>query len=153
MFDFCGNTSSTRAGAWSRHVFSLIFHTTQQFHAFSISPGTSPIDASGATNIKNIIIVPQCESTLHLAVYLCCNLGIDNFILCALGQKYFFLSAFRSYADLLAYCAPPPLIVKIFNCWTPYSPLTCPREKLEVWWFSFFEMAAPRLNSVAQNVT
>ena len=102
---------------WCRHVFSLIFHTTQQSHAFSISPGTSPIAASGATNVKNVIIVRQCESTLHLAMYLCRNLGIDNFILCVLGQKYFFLSAFGSYADLLAYCAPPPLlIVEIFNC-------------------------------------
>ena len=52
MFDFCGNTSSTRAGALSRHVFSLIFPTTQQSHSFSMSPGTSPIAASGATNVK-----------------------------------------------------------------------------------------------------
>jgi hypothetical protein len=53
MFDFHGNTSSTRAGAWSWHVFSLIFPTTQQSHAFSMSPGTSPIAASGATNVEN----------------------------------------------------------------------------------------------------
>ena len=55
MFDFRGNTSSNRAGAWSRHEFALIFPTTQQSSAFSMSPRTSPIAASGATNVKNVI--------------------------------------------------------------------------------------------------
>ena len=52
MFDFRGNTSSNRAGAWSHHEFALIFPTTQQSSAFSMSPRTSPIAASGATNVK-----------------------------------------------------------------------------------------------------
>ena len=30
MFDFCGNISSNRAGAWSRHAIAMIFRTTQQ---------------------------------------------------------------------------------------------------------------------------
>ena len=55
MFDFRGNTSSNRAGAWSLHEFALIFPTTQQFSLFSMSPRTSPIAASGATNVKNVI--------------------------------------------------------------------------------------------------
>ena len=55
MFDFCGNTGSNRAGAWSRHEFALIFPTTQQSNAFSMSPHTRPIAASGATNVKNVI--------------------------------------------------------------------------------------------------
>ena len=53
MLDFRGNTSSNRAGAWSRHEFALIFPTTQQSSAFSKSPRTSSIAASGATNVKN----------------------------------------------------------------------------------------------------
>ena len=52
-----------------RHVISLKFPTTQQSHAFFTSPRTSPIAASGATNVKNVIrIVRQCKSTLHLTV-------------------------------------------------------------------------------------
>ena len=69
IVDFCGNTSSNRAGAWSRHEFALIFPTTQQSSAFSMSPRTSPISASGATNIKNVIsFVRQCKSTPYLIV-------------------------------------------------------------------------------------
>ena len=70
MFDFRGNTSSNRAGAWSLHEFALIFPTTQQFNAFSMSPRTSPIAASGATNVKNVIrFVRQCKSILYLIVH------------------------------------------------------------------------------------
>ena len=69
MFNFCGNTSSNRAGAWSHHVFSLIFPTTHQFHSFSMVPRTSPITASGATNVKNVIrFARQCKFTFHITV-------------------------------------------------------------------------------------
>ena len=69
MFDFRDNTSSNRAGAWSHHEFALIFPTTQQSSAFSMSPHTSPIAASGATNVKNVIrFFRQCKSTLYLLV-------------------------------------------------------------------------------------
>ena len=68
-FIFLGHTSSNRTGVWSRHVFALIFPPTQQSHAFSISLRTSPIAASGATNVKNDIrFVRQCKSTLYLIV-------------------------------------------------------------------------------------
>ena len=54
IVDFCGNTSSNRAGAWSHHAFVQLFPITQQSHAFFKPPYTSPIAASGATNIKNV---------------------------------------------------------------------------------------------------
>ena len=69
MFDFCGNTSSNRAGAWSLHEFALKFPTTQLSSAFSMSPHASPFAASGATNFKNVIrFFRQCKSTLYLLV-------------------------------------------------------------------------------------
>ena len=69
MFDFRGNTSSNRAGAWSLHEFALIFSTTQLSSAFSMSPRTSPFAASGATNVKNVIgFFRQCKSSLYLLV-------------------------------------------------------------------------------------
>ena len=69
MFDFCGNTSSNRAGAWSLHEFALIFPTKQQSNEFSMSSRTSPIAASGAINVKNVIrFFRQCKSTLYLIV-------------------------------------------------------------------------------------
>ena len=55
IVDFCGNTSSNRAGAWSHHAFVELFPITQQYHAFSKSPGTIPIANSGATGTKNVI--------------------------------------------------------------------------------------------------
>ena len=69
IVDFCGNTSSNRAGAWSHHAFVQLFPITQQYHALSKHPRTSPIVASGATNIKNVIsFVRQCKSTPYLIV-------------------------------------------------------------------------------------
>ena len=69
MFDFCGNTSSNRAGAWSDNELALIFLTTQQSISFSMSARKSPIAASGATNVKNVIrFFRQCTFTLYLIV-------------------------------------------------------------------------------------
>ena len=65
MFDFQGNTSSNKAGAWSLHEFALILPITEQSNAFSMSPDTSPIADSGATNVKNVIrFFSQCKFTL-----------------------------------------------------------------------------------------
>ena len=67
MFDFHGNTSSNRTGAWSRHAFVQLFTITQQSHAFSKPPCTSPINASKVTNVNNVIrFVRQCKSSLYL---------------------------------------------------------------------------------------
>ena len=67
IFYFCGNTSSNRAGAWSHQEFALIFPTTQQSSSFSMSWRTSPIAASDATNVKNVIrFFRQCKLTLYL---------------------------------------------------------------------------------------
>ena len=62
ILDICGTTSSNRAGAWSRHEFALIFPTTQQSSAFSMSPRTSPLAASGATNVKNVVRFSASEN-------------------------------------------------------------------------------------------
>ena len=66
-FDFCGNTGSNGTGAWSHHACVKLFPITQQCHAFSKRPCTSPINASGAKNVHNVIrFVRQCISTLYL---------------------------------------------------------------------------------------
>ena len=76
MFDFHGNTSSNRTGAWSHHAFVKLFPLKQQSNEFSKPPCTSPINASGAKNVNNVIrFVHQCKSTLylHLIPLICCS--------------------------------------------------------------------------------
>ena len=69
ILDFCGNTSSNRAGAWSRPAFVQLFPITQQPQAFSKPPRTSPFAISGTTIIKNVIrFIRQCKSTPYLTV-------------------------------------------------------------------------------------
>ena len=53
----------------SHDAFVQLFPITQQSHAFSKPSRKSPIAASNATNIKNVIIfVCQCKSTTNLIV-------------------------------------------------------------------------------------
>ena len=76
MFDCCGNTSSNWTGAWSCHTLVQLFLIIQQYHAFSKPPCTSPINASVAKNVNNIIrSVRHCKSTIYLIIQTMSNVA------------------------------------------------------------------------------
>ena len=133
MFNFCGITSSNRAGAWSRHIFSLIIPTTQQPHAFSLSSHTNPIAASGATNVKKVIqFVCQCKSTLHFTVR-----NVSHLVPVKHVQPP------QATAPVTSSSRTDTERSTLYLLWTSptaehLTPLwPVPRETLEVWWFSF----------------
>ena len=132
MFDFCGNTSSNRTGAWSRHALVKLFPLTQQSHAFSKPPCTSPIKASGAKNVNNVIrFVRKYKSTLflHLVPVICCS-SLD---LPPRGTIYWLLNFHTEKHSNIS--EPPPhentqLILHLLNYGTPYSPMTCLKRNI-----------------------
>ena len=132
MFDFCGNNSSNSTGAWSRHAFVELFPITQQSHAFSKPPHTSPINASGAKNVNNVIrFVCQCKSTLylHLVPVICCS-SLD---LPHSGTLDWLLNFHTEEQPNLSESPPlgnSLLILHLLNCGTPYSPLICPSRNI-----------------------
>ena len=130
MIDFCGNTSSNRTGAWSRHTFVKLFPRTQQSHAFSKPPCTSSINASSAKNVNNVIrFFRHCKSTLYLhlvPVIYCSSLDLPH------RGKIYWLFNFHT-KEHPNHSEPPThentqLILHLINCRTPYSPLTCPKR-------------------------
>ena len=129
MFDFRG---SNRTGAWSRHACVKLFPLTQQSHAFSKPPCTSPINASGAKNVNNVIrFVRQCKSTiyLHLVPVTCCS-SLD---LPHRGTIYWLFNFHTEKHP--NHSGPPPhentqLTLHLLNCGTPYSPMACPKRNI-----------------------
>ena len=155
MFDFWGNTSSNSTGAWSRHAFMRLFPITQQSHAFSKPPWTSPINVRCAKNVNNVIrFVHKCKSTLylHLVPVICCNsLNLPH-----CGTLYWPL--YFHTKELPNHFWPQPhrhtlLILHLPNFRTPYSPLTCPKRSIGGLMIWLFEMVAPRFSPIAQNIT
>ena len=88
-------------------------------------------------------------------LHFCHNFGIETSLLSALGQKLFLLSLWKLCRPAGPLYHPPP----IHLLWTsptaehPSILWHVPRETLEFLWFSFFQMAAPRLSHVALKVT